>query len=157
MADILPALPGPLAEYLQEPRLVQIATVEAQTGAPFVNVITWVLASGPDRIRLMGDSRTLFLRNIRADGRIALNVLGAGSAWTIYGQARILTEQAPGFPFPLALVQVEALRVVESLFQGARLSQPPCWEVTAEAAQAARLDQRVFACMREFQPQQNPA
>ncbi len=150
MAEALTQLPAELYDHLQGPRLVQLTTLEKETKAPFVNVISWVLAQEPDRIRLMGDMRTRFMQNLQADGRVALTVLGAGSAWTIYGQARILTERTPGVPIPLALVEVTDLRVYQSLFWGARLTQEPTWAVTYDEREAARFDKAVFRAMREY-------
>lgn len=151
MAEPLLHLPEHLAAFLQSPRLVQLHTLEAGTGAPFVNTLSWVLALHPGEIRLAGDVRTRFMQNLQADSRVALTVLGAGTAWTVYGEARLLTERTPGIPFPLGLAAVTGLRVHESLFWGARLTQEPLWEVTYSAEEAARLDEAIFRAMREFE------
>jgi hypothetical protein len=149
MEAVLDHLPPELANFLQDPRLVQLATVDARTGGPFVNVISWVLAVAPDRVRLVGDGRTQFIQNLRADGRVALTVLGAGSAWTIYGQAKVIADPAPGAPIPtFVLVEVTGLEVHEAIFFGARLTQVPAWEVTYSAVEAERFDRAVFAAMR---------
>lgn len=151
MAELLNHLPEPLVQFLQQPRLVQLTTLDAATGGPFVNTLSWVLAYSPERIRLMADMRTKFMKNIQADGRVALSVLGAGSAWTIYGKARVLVERTPGVQLPLAMVEVSDLQVVESMFFGARLTQEPAWEVTYSEEVASKLDAAVFAAMREYQ------
>lgn len=148
----LTQIPEALAAHLQQPRLVQLATVDSETGGPFVNVISWVLAVSPEAIRLVGDRRTRFMQNLRADGRVALTVYGAGTAWTVYGQARVLADPAPGAPLPtFALVEVTGLQVYEALFMGARLAQEPTWDVTCSREEADRFDQAVFAAMRAFE------
>jgi hypothetical protein len=146
---LLTHLPPSLVAFLQEPRLVQLTTIDARTGGPFVNVISWVLAASPEQIRLVGDGRTQFIRNLQADGRVALTVLGAGSAWTIYGAATVVADPAPGAPLPtFVLVEVTGLQVCEAMFVGARLTEPPRWEATCSAEEAGRFDRAVFAAMR---------
>lgn len=151
MTEATACLAPELHQFLQQPRIVQLSTLDAQTGGPFANVISWVLARTPETIRLMGDTRTRFMQNIQADGRVALTVLGAGGAWTVYGTARVLAERTPGVPIPLALVEVTGLQVFPALFFGARLTVEPQWEVTYDRTQAERFDQTVFDAMRAFE------
>lgn len=147
MAESLICMPDELVQYLQEPRLVQLTTLDA-AGGPFVNVISWVLASTPDALRLVGDTRTQFMQNLQRDAKTALTVYGAGSAWTVYGEARLLGAGLPGLPPTFALVEVTGLRVHQVLFFGAVLTQAPQWDVTYSRAEADRFDQAVFAAMR---------
>jgi hypothetical protein len=143
-------LPAPLLEHLQSPRLVQLVTLDPG-GAPFVNTLSWVLGYSPETLRLVGDARTQFIRNLMADGRVALTVLGGGgTVWTIYGQAAALGELEPVGPLRPVLVAVNGLRVMESLFPGARLTQEPQWAVTGNPADAARFNAAVFRAMREY-------
>ena len=93
--EAMTQIPEELSAFLQEPRITQIATLDHESGGPFANVISWLLARTPESVRLMGDTRTRFMQNLRADGRIALTVLGAGTAWTIYGKAALLAEKTP--------------------------------------------------------------
>lgn len=144
-------IPAELFAFLQEPRITQIATLDHETGGPFANVISWVLARTPDTIRLMGDSRTRFMQNLRADGRVALTVLGAGTAWTVYGTATMLAEKTPNVPLALAMVELTDLKVYESIFWGAKLTVVPEWDVTYPREQSEKLDAAVFAAMREFE------
>lgn len=143
-------IPADLFDFMQEPRITQITTLDHETRGPFVNVISWVLAKDPRTVRLMGDTRTRFIQNLKADPRVALTVLGAGSAWTLYGTARVLVEKTPGVPLSLALVEVTDLQIYAVMFWGARLTQVPDWDVTYPADQAAKLDQAVFAAMRTY-------
>ena len=156
MAEGLSRVPDPLFGFLQAPRLVQLTTLDA-AGAPFVNTLSWVLAHSPAEIRLVGDGRTQFVRNIRADGRVALTVLGAGTAWTVYGQAEALSELSPAGPLRPVLVVVTGLRVFESLFYGAHLTQEPQWEVPSGSDEAQRLDETIFRAMRAFPVDDLPA
>lgn len=149
MTEGLTQLPAPLFDFLQAPRLVQLTTLDG-SGAPFVNTLSWVLAYAPDTMRMVGDTRTQFMRNLRADGRVALTVLGAGTARTIYGQARVLGDLAPMGPLRPALAEVTSLRVFESLFFGARLTQEPQWAVAGDPAEAALIDEAVFRAMRTY-------
>lgn len=147
-------LPPELVEFLQVPRIVVVTTTDHETGTPMVNVISWVLARDARTLRVAGDGRARFVQNMRAGGRVALLVLGAGTAWTIYGTAGVLAEALPGVPLRLTLVELTDLTVFDSLFFGARLTAHPDWEVTYDAARAAELDRKVYAAMRS--PAPNP-
>lgn len=140
-------LPEELIDWLQAPRLVQLTTLDPE-GAPFVNVISWVTAPGPESLRLVGDRRTRFMQNLQADGRVALTVYGAGSAFTIYGQAHALERELLGLPPTFALVEVTGLQVHAVMFKGAVLTQAPAWDVPDAPAEALRFDTAVFAAMR---------
>ncbi|HYF92522.1 MAG TPA: pyridoxamine 5'-phosphate oxidase family protein [Symbiobacteriaceae bacterium] len=149
MAESFARIPDVLFAHMQAPGLVQLTTLDA-AGAPFVNVISWVVACSPDVVRLVGDTRTQFMHNLAADGRVALTVYGAGSAWTIYGAARILGAGLPGLPPTFALAEVAGLRVYQVLFLGAVLTQEPRWEVTGSPEAAARFDAAVMAAALSY-------
>lgn len=151
MKEALTQIPAELLSFLQQPRLTQITTLDHETKGPFANVISWVLAHTPETVRLVGDSRTRFMQNLMADGRVALTILGAGTAWTIYGTARVIAERTPGVAIPtFSLVELTDLRIYQVMFVGARLSQEPAWEVTCSQEFADKLDAEVFAAMRSF-------
>jgi len=152
MAEGFDRIPDALVAFMQEPRITQLTTVDVDSQSPFINVISWVLAKDVQTVRLMGDGRSRFVQNIKADERVALTVLGAGSAWTLYGKAQLLVEKTPGLPLSLALIEVTDLKVFEVMFWGAKLTQEPGWEVTYPKEQSNRLDQAVYAAMRDFQP-----
>lgn len=150
MKEGLARIPDALFAFMQEPRLTQIATLDLETKAPFVNTISWVLAHTPESVRFMGDARTRFMQNLKADSRVALTILGAGTAWTVYGTATVLADRTPGVPLNLTLVELTDLKVYEVMFWGAVLTQVPDWDVTYPKDQAEKLDQEVFAAMRGF-------
>ncbi|HWI61349.1 MAG TPA: pyridoxamine 5'-phosphate oxidase family protein [Symbiobacteriaceae bacterium] len=145
MTEAMPQMPAELVTFLREPRLVQLTTLDP-AGAPFVNVISWVLAHSAGHVRLVGDTRTQFMQNIRSDGRVALTVYGAGSAWTIYGTATVVAHGLPGLPPTFALVEVTGLQVFSVLFLGATLTQEPLWATSAP--EAAEFDRRVYEVMQ---------
>lgn len=148
MKEALTHLPEELFAFMQQPRLTQVTTLDLETGGPFANVISWVLAHTPETIRLVGDGRTRFVQNMKADSRVALTILGAGTAWTVYGRARVLAEPVPGIALPFTLLEVTGLQVHEVIFWGAKLSQEPRWAVTGSQEVADKLDAEVFAAMR---------
>lgn len=149
-SDARTELPESLLEFMQAPRITQITTLDHESKGPFVNVISWVLARDAQTVRLMGDGRTRFVQNLKADPQVALTVLGAGSAWTVYGRARILAEKTPDVPLSLAMVEVTDLKAYEVMFWGAKLTQVPEWDVTYSREQSEKLDAAVFAAMRTF-------
>jgi hypothetical protein len=148
--EALTRIPDELFAFMQQPQLTQITTLDHESKGPFANVISWVLAYTPEAVRLVGDSRTRFMQNLRADGRVALTVLGAGTAWTLYGNARVLAERTPGISLPLTLVELTDLQIYEVMFWGAVLSRAPEWDVTYSREASDKLDAEVVAAMRSF-------
>lgn len=144
-------LPAELTAYLQEPRIVVLTTLDHEHGGPTNTVISWVLARDGQTIRMAGDGRARFIVNLKANPRVVLTVLGAGSAWSIYGQGRVIADPAPDVPLRLAVAEVTELQVWNAMFWGARLTQEPDWEVTYDPAKAREIDEKVYHALRTIQ------
>jgi predicted pyridoxine 5'-phosphate oxidase superfamily flavin-nucleotide-binding protein len=148
MAEPMTTLSPELQQFLQSANMVLVTTLDAETKGPTNNLITWVLAKDERTVRLAADARGRLMNNIRADGRVLLTVMTAGSVWSIQGTARVTVENLEGPSLKLAMAEVAVERVYDIMFWGGQLAQEPAARVTYDPALKEKLDTAVFGALR---------
>src|ERR1700731_1492799 len=108
-------MPPSLVQFLLGGQTCVVATVDEQ-GRPATTIMTWVVARSPQAITMAIDTRGRALSNVRANGRMAVEVLGDDLCYGLRGTAVIEKELMESTPFPCALV---ALRLEECRNHGA--------------------------------------
>ena len=108
-------MPPPLVQFLLGGQTCVVATIDEQ-GNPQTTIMTWVVARNPQTVALAADTRSRSMRNLRANSKIALEVLGDDLCYGLRGTAVIEKETMATTPFPCALV---AVRVEEYRDHGA--------------------------------------
>jgi hypothetical protein len=149
MAETSPALSEQLLLHLQKEKIVLLATIDAETGAPTMNAISWVYAVNPTLVRFAVDQRSRLLANIRNNPQVVLAFFAEGAVNTIHGKASVWTEALEGVPIKLACVDVQLDAVRNALFYGSRIIVEPEFEKTYDQRAAAKLDGQVFAAMKK--------
>jgi hypothetical protein len=106
MADHTPTeMPPRLVQYLLGGQTCVVATVDDQ-GLPQTTIMTWAVARNPQTLTLAVDTRSRALQNIRANARIAVEVLGDDLCYGLRGTALVEKDPMQSAPFPCALVAV---------------------------------------------------
>lgn len=149
MAETVTALNEELMATLQKETFVILNTVDADTGAPCVNAISWVYAKDEGTIRFAVDGRSRIIANIKAKPQAAVSLFAAGSFHAVYGDVRVVTEELAGVPFKLACVDVLVREVRDAMFYGSRVSIVPEYEKTYDKRAADKLDGQVFEAMKK--------
>jgi predicted pyridoxine 5'-phosphate oxidase superfamily flavin-nucleotide-binding protein len=116
-------MPGDLVAYLSGGRLVVGATID-EDGDPYTMVMNSVIAIDSTTIRFCLDHRTHTLTNLRADGRMMLEVIGNGLVYGVRGTATIIREQMDHAPIPSAMVELAVEAVKRDLPPGVELDAP---------------------------------
>lgn len=142
------ALSPELVAFLQEPRLVLVTTVDAETGWPTNNLITWTYAKDGETLFLAADARGRVIRNIRANERVLLTFMAEGACHAVEGTAQVVLEDVPGVSLKLAVARVRVRAVRNITFWGGRITALPAYDVTYDKALKEKLDGAVFAAMR---------
>jgi hypothetical protein len=142
-------MPDDLVRYLSGGRLVVVATVDEQ-GWPYTMVMNWAVARDPRTVRLCIDHRTQSLRNIRANGRAMVEVIGAGMVYGVRGAARVIVESMQHAPIPSAMVEVAVDLVKRDLPDGVEV-EPPVYRWGALEPYMAKLDPLGFEELRTHQ------
>jgi hypothetical protein len=116
-------MPVELVEWLSGGRLVMGATVDAE-GRPYTMVMNSAVAVDAGTIRFALDHRTHTLVNIRANGRMMIEVIADGAIYGVAGTARVAVEQMQHAPIPSALIEVAVETVKRDLPPGVEVSAP---------------------------------
>jgi hypothetical protein len=149
MAEAMTALTEQLISSLQKEKLVILSTIDAETGFPNVNAISWVYAVDPSTIRFAVDARSRIVGNLVQHPKTSLTVFGGGSVYAVYGTAVQKAESLEGVPFKLACFDVKIDVVRDAMFYGARISVEPEYEKTYDKRAAEKLDGQVFDAMEK--------
>ncbi|HET9751939.1 MAG TPA: pyridoxamine 5'-phosphate oxidase family protein, partial [Myxococcales bacterium] len=100
-----------------------VATVDEE-GQPQTTLMTWVVARNPQTLTIAVDTRSRALRALRANGRIAVEVLGDDLCYGLRGTALVEKELMQSAPFPCALVAVKLEDVRDHGAAGVRFVGP---------------------------------
>lgn len=149
MNKTLTALPDDLFAQLQKEKLVLLATVDAETGGPAMNAISWVYAVDPATIRFAIDARSRIVANLAAQPRVALTFFGSGSVHSCIGSVRVVAEALEDVPFKMVCYDLKIESVRNTMFYGARIIAEPEYEKTYDKRAAERLDNQVYAAMKK--------
>lgn len=149
MAETISAhITDELFSQLQKERFVTISTIDLETGAPNVSAISWVFAPDPSHVRFAVDNRSRIVENLSKNNSVVINVIGAGSCYSIAGEAHVAVKKLEGVPIKLARVDIAVKEVRDVMFYGARISVEPKYEKTYDAEAAAKLDKQVMDALK---------
>ncbi|HZG55891.1 pyridoxamine 5'-phosphate oxidase family protein [Paenibacillus sp.] len=149
MSEVVTVLSSELISQLNDEKLVILGTIDAETGGPVANAISWVYAPNERTMRFAVDGRSRIAGNVRANPRVNATLFAAGSVHTVYGAAKIVKDALEGVPFALVCIDIEVESVRDSMFYGARISVEPAYEKTYDKRAAEKLDNQVFAAMKK--------
>jgi hypothetical protein len=124
MSENTPAeMPPRLVQFLLGGQALVVATVD-EASAPTTSLMTWAVARNPQTLTLAVDTRGRSLRNIRGNGKVAVEVLGDDLCYGLRGTAVIEKEQMQSPPFPCALVAVRIEEVRDHGAAGVHFTGP---------------------------------
>lgn len=149
MSDVQTELTEDLFNQLQKEKFVVLGTVDAETGGPTTNAISWVYAVNPSTIRFAVDVRSRIVRNVQEQPQVTLSFFGSGALHAVYGKVRTVSETLEEVPFKLACFDIDVSAVRNAMFYGSRITVEPEYEKTYDARAAAKLDNQVFAAMKK--------
>ena len=116
-------MPPRLVQFLLGGQPLVVATVDERS-APATALMTWAVARNPGTLALAVDTRGQALRNIRANGKVAVEVLGDDICYGLKGTAVVEKELMDSPPFPCALVAVRIEDVRDHTAAGVRFTGP---------------------------------
>ena len=116
-------MPPDLVQFLLGGQTCVVATVDEQ-GAPMTTLMTWVVARNEHSLTMAIDTRGRALRNVRANGRVAVEVLGNDLCFGLRGVATVEKELMDSTPFPSALVTLRIEEVRDHSAPGIRFVGP---------------------------------
>lgn len=139
-----------LIAHLQNPQLVLVTTIDADSGWPSNILITWVLALDGERLRLAADAGGRIITNVKGDEKVLLTIMTPGACHTIEGNGRVAADRLNGPKLQLGCVEVQVQAVRDVTFYGGRVTAAPRYEVTYDEGLKETLDRSVFDAMRQL-------
>jgi flavin reductase (DIM6/NTAB) family NADH-FMN oxidoreductase RutF len=103
-------MPPHLVQFLLGRQALVVATAD-ENGAPVTTLMTWAVARNPQTLTLAVDIRGRAMRNLRANGKVAVEVLGDDICYGLRGTAVVEKEPMQSTPFPCAMVAVRVEEV----------------------------------------------
>lgn len=149
MAETVTALSEQMMNHFQKEKLALLSTIDAETGVPSQNAISWVHAISPGTIRFALDQRSRIVANVRSNPLASLTVFADGSVHAISGRVSIVVDAMEGVPFKLACLDLNVDAVRDVMFYGSRISAEPEYEKTYDKRAADKLDGQVFDAMKK--------
>lgn len=116
-------MPPDLVAYLSGGRLVVGATID-ERGEAYTMVMNSAIAIDPHTIRFCLDHRTHTLTNLRANGRMMLEVVGDGLIYGVRGTAAVIRAQMDHAPVPSSLIELAVEEVKRDLPPGVEVDAP---------------------------------
>lgn len=138
-----------LFQTLQQQKLVLLATIDAETGAPVQTAISWVLAVEPGMVRFAVDSRSRINANLRKHPAAAVSLFADESIYAIHGEAVVHEELLADVPLKLSCIDLRVTAVRNIMYYGSKIAAEPICEKTYDPRAAEKLDMQVFAAMKK--------
>ncbi|MET1031139.1 MULTISPECIES: pyridoxamine 5'-phosphate oxidase family protein [Domibacillus] len=138
-----------LFEALQTERLSFFSTVDAETGAPFMNAVSWVYASNDQTLRIAVDSRSKIIDNIHRNALVSLAVFASESTYTISGNAKVVSNRLEDVPLKASVIEVAINEVRDVMFYGSKIVVEPAYEKTYDLQAAEKLDRQIMNALKQ--------
>jgi hypothetical protein len=149
MAEPVTALSEQLMNHFSEEKLALLSTIDAETGVPSQNAISWVHAVSDGKIRFAVDQRSRIVTNVKNNPLASISVFAGGSIYAISGRVHVVVDALEGVPFKLTCLDLDIEAVRDVMFYGSRISVQPEYEKTYDKRAADKLDGQVFDAMKK--------
>jgi hypothetical protein len=149
MAQPLTELTESLFENWQQQKFVLLGTIDADTGAPVQQAISWIFARSRQQLRLSVDSRSRIIEHLRSRSECVITVFADETVYAIQGQATIHDDGLSDVPLKLSCIDVQIIAVRDIMYYGSRIAAEPVCEKTYDQRAAEKLDLQVFEAMKK--------
>jgi flavin reductase (DIM6/NTAB) family NADH-FMN oxidoreductase RutF len=139
-------MPRQLVHFLIGGQTCVVASVDPD-GKPVTTLMTWVVARNPQTLAIAMDIRSGALANVRANGRVAVEVLGDDLCYGLRGVAVVEKERIEAAPFPSALVSVHVEECKDHGAEGVKFFGPR-YHFHPGKEHRSEVEKKVFAEMQ---------
>jgi len=144
MAENAPLeMPPQLVQFLLGGQPLVVATAD-ENGAPVTTLMTWAVARNPQTLTLAVDIRGRAMRNLRANAKVAVEVLGDDICYGLRGTAVVEKELMQSPPFPCAQVAVRVEDVRDHSVAGVQF-KGPSYAFHSEKEHRRGVEEAIFA------------
>ena len=144
MAENAPLeMPPQLVQFLLGGQPLVVATSD-ENGAPVTTLMTWAVARNPQTLTLAVDIRGRAMRNLRANAKVAVEVLGDDICYGLRGTAVVEKELMQSPPFPCAQVAVRVEDIRDHSVAGVQF-KGPSYAFHSEKEHRRGVEEAIFA------------
>ncbi|MFQ5944327.1 MAG: pyridoxamine 5'-phosphate oxidase family protein [Anaerolineales bacterium] len=138
-----------LADYIALGTPGQILTID-DNGYPHTS-FTWVVTNSIHLLRFGVDQESPSLGNIDRSGLVAVQIVtDEGQPYLIKGDAVVAKDLIESAPFPMALVEMEILEVLDQSWIGVSVTPFDYEWAPEKQEEMLELEQAIYAEMREL-------
>ncbi|PTX65068.1 pyridoxamine 5'-phosphate oxidase [Melghirimyces profundicolus] len=148
--EVSKTLTDKLMNKLQGEQFVLLATVDAETGTPVVNAVSWVYAPDGKHLRVAVGHRSRMIPNVKTTPQVTVTVIGPDTTYSIVGKARISHEPLEGAQIKLAGIEIAVEAVHNVMFYGAKIVEEPRYVKTYDKEAADKLDRQVMEALKRW-------
>lgn len=142
-----------LVPLLQQERFITLSSINREKGIPHVSAMSWVYAIDEKQIRFAVSASSRTAQNVSNEGQmVIMNVICAGSCYSIIGFAKVTNTSVHDIPIPLSIIDLQVEEVWDSMFKGSRISAEPQFEKIYDKEAAEKLDEQVMRTLKEERP-----
>ena len=137
-----------LVNLLQGEKIVSLVTMDAETKKPNMSIVSWLVAhEGGKVIKFALGHKGTSVTNIQANPEVTLGVIGAGSCYSIRGNATISEIIEKTMKYRVVTVEVE--EVEDIIFYGGQITSEPEYVKTYNEELAKKLDAEVYEMLKQ--------
>ncbi|MCA1030284.1 pyridoxamine 5'-phosphate oxidase [Bacillus timonensis] len=137
-----------LIELLQGEKIVSLITMDETTKEPNLSIVSWLVAHSNGKvIKFALGHKGTSVNNILANPKITLGVTGAGSCYSIKGNASISDVIEKTMKYRVVTVDIK--EVEDVIFYGGKVTVEPEYVKTYNEDLAKKLDEEVYGMLKE--------
>jgi hypothetical protein len=138
-----------LADYIALGTRGQVITIDAE-GYPYTS-FTWVVTNSIHLLRFGADHGSPTLANIERSGVSAVQIVtDEGQPYLMKGAAAVANSRIESAPFPMALIEMEILEVLDQSWIGVSVSPIDYEWAPEKREEMLEVERAVYTEMREW-------
>ncbi|MDA8353898.1 MAG: nitroreductase/quinone reductase family protein [Firmicutes bacterium] len=137
-----------LLHKLQEEPYALLATVDAETGIPVVNAVSWIFAPNEKHLRVAVGHRSRVIANVKANPAVTITLIGPETTYSIVGRARVAHERLQGVQIKAVGIVIDIEKVDDVMFHGGQVVKEPQYTKTYDREAAEKLDRQVMEAIK---------
>ncbi|RLJ70810.1 pyridoxamine 5'-phosphate oxidase [Hydrogenivirga caldilitoris] len=126
---------------------VVVGTVDSE-GNQHMTFITWIYPADERTLRFAVSSKAKTSENIRATGKVAVQIFAPDKSLTCYGTAKEVVSKIEGVPFEVSVFELTIDNVENSLFPGSTITGVIPFAHTGKVLKMVELDEKVMSAVR---------
>lgn len=128
-------------------RIGFLSTIDKISGDIQLNAVSWIYAYQPKILRIAVSTKSQIVKNVETHGQVNFSFFYEKAILSFQSKSKIITKEMSGVPFPLTIIEIEAVELHDIMFYGSEIIQEPIFQKTYKIEVAKKLDEQVYQSM----------